>query len=196
MKLIHLLPAILLLPVSFLGDGQCRVRVRVSDGVGDFVPSAYVKFVGATTVTGRSDALFRIEPGIYTVEVSAPGATLARLPVVIEQLDQVIAVSLEVGAIEDNVAPTCAVYGHVAGEAEISHVRLLQMFGSKLIDVPLDEKRNFDFRRVGCGDYILVLMARSSCLGTLKVHARYTTGALKIAAQSDTDSCGTLTLER
>ncbi len=195
MRLTQLFSMLLLVPMSLLGDGPCEVRVHLSDGYGNSVSAALIRILGATIVDVKPDVPIRVDAGSYMLQVTASGFKTVTLPIVIDQLDQVIPVSLQLGALEGH-APTCAVYGHIADGVAISRVRLLELHGSRSIDVPLDAARNFNFRGVACGDYMLVAVGSKSCLGTLMVLARPMTGALRIMAPKGEDGCGTLTLER
>jgi hypothetical protein len=185
---------LLLLRISLLGDGTCEVRVHLSDGYGNRVSAAEIKILGGRSIDVKPDMPFRIDAGSYTFQVRSSGFKMATLPIVIDQLEQVVAVSLQLSALE-GPDPTCAVYGHLAGGA-ISRVRLLELFGSRSIDVPLDAARNFDFRGVACGDYLLVTVGPKSCLGTLMVQARPKTGSLRIMAPNGGEDCKPLTLEK
>jgi hypothetical protein len=133
--------------------------------------------------------------GKYTLTIFVPGLNRAVVTVLVDQLDQVVPVTLNLGAIE-GPSDDCAIYGHVAGEADVLYVRLAEILGSRFVDVPLAPDRGFDFRHVTCTSYLLVLVGRDSCIGTLAVTARHTTGALRIAAPRNSDSCVPLTLEK
>lgn len=185
--LIPFLTFLLPLTVS-LAEGPCEVRVHLSDDRGNSVEAAEVKVLGAgTAVKVTPDKPFRIGSGAYTLQVTAPGFEPATLPIVIDQLHQVIAVSLRLGALEGPV-PACAVYGRITSPVPVSYVRLMELFGSRSV-VPLEESRSFDFRGVSCGTYLLILIGPKSCLGISIVKATPLTGELKIAPVESAEEC-------
>lgn len=186
----------LLVTATLAGGGPCEVRVRVSDGYGNPVTSASVTITGGkTSVEAKPEAPVRLDEGSYMVKVVASGFRAEMVPIQIDQLEQVVAVSLRLGRLE-MADPSCAVYGHISGSSAISYVRLQEIFGSRSTDVPLSEGRRFDFRSITCGDYLLVVVGQSGCLGTLAVPARPTTGALGIEAPDTTVGCKPLGLEK
>jgi hypothetical protein len=156
--------------------------VHLSDEYGNAVATGEIRVLGATTdISVRPDEPFHIAAGSYTVRVTVPGAKIANVPVAVDQLDQVIAVALQLGALEAP-APSCAVYGRITNQVPVSRVRLMELFGARSVDVPLSgAARTFDFRSIPCGTHLLVVMGPESCLGTLLVKAGPTTGELKIA---------------
>jgi len=178
MTVLRLLSAALLTSASLAADAPCLVRVHLSDELGNAVSKADVRILGPGTVLEvNPDQPFRVNGGTYTVNVGAPGFRNLSIPVVVDQLEQVVPVTLQMGEIGGPDA-SCAIYGHVAGGTVISHLRLTQMFGSRLIDVPLDSARSFAFRSIACAPYLLVIVGPHACLGTMAVTATNTMAPL------------------
>jgi len=190
MTSLRLFSALLLTSGALIGDAPCEVRIHLSDEYGNPVLAAQIKVVGAKTmVDAQPDKPFRIEEGNYTVQVTSPGSRRVTVPVVVDQLRQVIAVALPLGAVEGPV-PTCAIYGRIASPVTASHVRLMELFGARLIDVPLEGASTFAFRSVACGTYLLVVTGPGSCLATMVVKASATMPRLDIGATELAAACG------
>jgi hypothetical protein len=67
---------------------------------------------------------------------------------------------------EDVPVPDCAIFARITGQAEVRRVRLMQLFGRYLVDVPAIAAKTVDFRHLVCGDYMLIAMGATGCLGT------------------------------
>ena len=185
----------LLLQTALANGGPCQVRVHVSDEYGRAISAVAIKITGAETFVVKPDLPFHIDSGTYLLKVTASGFEPASVQILVDQLDQVVPIALHLSSLE-GPEPTCGVYGRVGGGSTVSRVRLIEVFGLRLVDVALGPDRTFNFRGVACGDYVLVLVRSGACIGTLAVFARPATGSLNIQAPDEKEICGPLSLEK
>jgi len=163
----------LLAPVVAFGSaGPCRVTVRVTNNYGDRVDARYVRLTneGALTVV-EQDKPYQMKCGLYTLEVGVRGFRPVTTQADIELVEQVVPVATQFLDPADTVAPECAVLGKVSAQAGVATVRLLQLFGTYLVDVPVSPEDTFPFMHLPCGTYLLIAISRSQCLGTERVTA-------------------------
>lgn len=116
--------------------------------------------------------------GQYVVKVNVPGFENASQVFVVDQNEQILPIAMEVGRIEDNIPMSCSIRGTVTPSTVVSRMRVIQLFGSYSVDVPLVNGA-FEFHDLKCGDYMLVAMGHKECLGSRMARAA------PIATQSD-----------
>jgi hypothetical protein len=150
---------------------SCRVRIEVMDNYGKPVEASRMSMtVGGSSVPVEQNKAFPVPCGHYTLTVFIPGFDTEAQVGDIDQLEQVIAVAMRVGAV-DGPVPSCAIFAQVTGQTQVQRVRLVQLFGRYMVDVPLSAAKTADFRSLSCGDYMLVAMGAAGCLGTKIVRA-------------------------
>lgn len=156
---------------AFAQAGPCRVTVNVTDNYGNPVEADHIHLTidGVVTYVPQN-RLFQAKCGRHTLHVEVAGANSESLPINLEQLDQVVPVALELGAV-DGPVPDCAILGKTSGQGTASTVRLLQLFGLHLVDVPLTAAKTFQFMHLECGTYLLVAMSGKQYLGSQVVTA-------------------------
>jgi len=71
----------------------------------------------------------------------------------------------------DSPVLKCAIFGRTASQSAVSTVRLLQLYGSHLVDVPVTDAKAFQFTHLECGTCILIAMSGKQYLGTQMVTA-------------------------
>lgn len=159
--------AALLTSVAIVAEeGSCRVVVNVTDNFGVRVQADHIRLTtdsGATEVS--QDQPVQAKCGRHTLTVEARGANPQSLSVDIDQVEQVVAVALGLGAV-DGPVPDCTILGQVTGKSSPERVRLVQLFGSHVVDVPVTATNTFRFVGVECGAYLLLAMRGKECLGT------------------------------
>ena len=151
--------------------GPCRVTVNVTDNYGNRVEAGSIRLTtdGIASYV-QEDKPFQAKCGHHTLDVEVRGADHESLSINIEQLDRVVPVAPRLGAV-DGPVPDCAIMGRVSGSAPARTVRLLQLFGPYLVDVPVAAARTFQVMHLKCGTYLLVAMSGKQCLGTRLVTA-------------------------
>jgi hypothetical protein len=143
----------------------------VTDNYGNPVEADHIHLTidGVVTYVPQ-DRLFQAKCGRHTLHVEVAGANSESLPINLEQLEQVVPVALGLGAV-DGPVPDCAIMGRISGQRTVATVRLLQLFGSYLVDVPVTAAKTFQFMHLECGTYLLVAMNGKQYLGTQVVTA-------------------------
>jgi hypothetical protein len=155
--------------LSVLLAQNSEIRVRVTDGFGTAVQAESIKIkTGEIERRLSQDGALSLPYGTYTVEVVVRGAATTRMQVHIDQQAQIITVGMKLGAIEVEPAP-CAILGRAS--APIGWIRVMQIFGSYVADVPAREGGHFEVRNLACGDYLLIAMAPGKFLGTMTTRA-------------------------
>jgi len=155
--------------------GSCGLRVSVTDMYGNRIPAERIRLAdrdGSAEI--QQDAVVHSQCGEHTLDVTASGARPAKVIFDLHQAEQVVAVTLGLGAVEGPV-PTCTVLGEVTPDSGVVRVRLLQLFGNYSVDV-VPVRGGFSVRNVDCGSYLLVAMGKTSCLGTMTLDITATTG--------------------
>jgi hypothetical protein len=189
-SLLLLLSVVFSLSVNALG-AQARIRVHVTNGYDDKSPAAPRILVtgNGTQMEVKHDEVINLNYGQYTVKVEMPGFEISTSSVLIDQPEQIISVAMKLGAVENEILP-CSVVGDIAPATDIMRVRLIQLFGSYLTDVPLKLGGAFEFRNLACGEYMLVAMGPKGCVGTKTTTARVlpTRVEMKIGSVNG-DSC-------
>lgn len=166
------------LGVAF-GQGQSRVRIHVTDAYGKSVPAQHITMgTDAAAKEVPQDEAINTRYGRYTIVVNVAGFSTATESVVIDQPDQIVPIAMKLGVME-TPPPHCSVAGRVS-PASARSVRLLQLFGSYMADVPVSSTGSFEFRGVECGDYLLVAISQDHCIGTRLFRATPTAGPADI----------------
>jgi hypothetical protein len=160
--------AIFLLPMIVVGGpNDAQVRIHVASALGESVPATSVTL---TTEQGGSidvkqDQVSAIHYGRYTVSVRVPGFSIAKELFTVDQPEQILFVAMKLGVMETPL-PNCLIKGEVIPSDGAERVRLLQLFGSYSVDVPVTPGGMFRFEDIECGDYMLVAVNQKRCVGT------------------------------
>jgi hypothetical protein len=137
----------------------------------------------------KHDEVINLDYGQYSVKVELAGFEISTSSVLIDQPEQVIPVAMKLGAVENEILP-CSVVGDIAPATDIVRVRLIQLFGSYLTDVPLKPGGAFEFRNLACGEYMLLAMGPKGCLGTKTTTARVLPARVEMKIRStNSDAC-------
>lgn len=157
----------------FAAEGQSNVRVHVTDALGDALPTATIVISSANTQTQvTEDQVLRLPYGSYIVKAEVAGFDDTTIHVDVSQPEQIVVVGMKLGAI-DGPVPGCSLIGRIDPGREPrrapTRLRLLQLFGDYLVDVPISSGGDFEFRKLECGDYMLILMGHEGCIGTRAV---------------------------
>ena len=104
-----------------------------------------------------------IRYGTYKLTVGVPGFSNSNMEVVIDQPGQVISVAMGLGSIEGET-PSCSVKGRVVPESGAVRVRAMQVYGSRLWDVGVDQHGSFALQNLECGEYMLMVTRTKACL--------------------------------
>ena len=152
-------------------DGLCRVTINVTDNYGRRTQADRIRLdTRGVTRDVQQDEPLRLKCGHFTLDVVVRGFAPAILPIVIDQTEEVVTTAMRLGAV-DAAVPKCAITGRVTGRIAVPRMRLLQLFGRYLVDVPVTASGTFQFAGIECGTYLLVAMGKEQCLGTEVVTA-------------------------
>jgi hypothetical protein len=176
--------------IAFAAGDEPRIRVHVTDTFGNSLPVPRITLtVDGVTATVPQDVVIGGKYGRYSVAVRVPGFSDAKESVVVDQPEQVITVAMRLGAMEAPV-PRCSVGGLLVPESVAVRIRLMELFGFYVTDVPVMPGGAFEFRNLECGDYMLIMMGPNGCVGTKITRAGVTPGRLAINIDSSTsDAC-------
>jgi hypothetical protein len=142
------------------------------DALGNPVPPQSMTISGrGSKIQVVQDKAVGLPYGEYTLEVSVPGFAPATLSVVVDQPAQILTVGMKLGRMEDVEPPACLIFGSIPRDVKAVRIRVVQLFGSYVTDVPVDEHRQFEVRDLDCGDYLLIAMERTKFLGTMVVRS-------------------------
>jgi len=171
---------LLLVPFSSSLLAQ-KVQIFVSDGLGNEIPTESIRISnGSKTIDAPQDTPFELPYGNYTIVVEARGMSVATQPVVIDQPKQIVTVSLRLGALEGHEPPPCSIVGDIPPDSKITRMRIVEIEGSYLRDVPIEPNGKFQFRNLNCGDYLVVAMERFKLAGTMITKAEVMGPRLKL----------------
>lgn len=184
---------------SFLlaADDVSNVRVHVTDPLGYSLARAAIVVSSADSHTQVvQDEVVRLTYGSYTVRAQVPGFSIALVSVDIDQPEQIVVVGMKLGAME-GPAPTCSLAGWVQQAQHpgqvLTRLRLLQLFGQYLVDVPIGDGGEFQFTNLGCGDYMMIVLGPEGCIGTKITRTPVRTSPLILKIPSGArPSCTTL----
>jgi hypothetical protein len=173
-------------------EGEARVQVHATDAFGSPIADARIRLSGSGMVVDvKQDEAISVPYGMYTVTVRVPGFQLATVAAQVDQPGQIILVGLRLGAV-DGPVPACSVVGSVSPAKGVTRVRILQMFGSYVADVPLNSAGSFRFQDLECGKYVVIVMAGANCVGTRITTAQISPQHLHLAVSTaGTDACTT-----
>jgi hypothetical protein len=163
--------------ISLLGlmaigaEGQARVQVHVTDALGSPVPPQSLKLTAedGTTIEARQDEVLNLKYGRYAVDVTAQGFSNAARNFLVDQPQQILSITMKLGTMEVPLHP-CSIAGRIVPKDGVRRIRLLELFGSYLTDVPVVDGA-FRFQNLECGDYMLIVMSSKRCLATMMSHA-------------------------
>jgi hypothetical protein len=159
-----------LAPVVFAAE-QSQVRVEVTDAFGHALSTAKVRISGKDlTIDVEPGRIVRLPFGRYQLDVTVPGFAPNDLLVVIDQPLQIVNVGMRLGKLEVSPRP-CAIKGSVISDDKAVRVRVVQLFGSYVADVPLSNENRFDIPNLECGDYLLMAFGTGRLIGTLPATA-------------------------
>jgi hypothetical protein len=181
---------------------QSQVTVQVTDSFGGPVPAERIVFASGTVNTEiQQNRIIDLAYGTYTVAVRVEGFQAASESVVIDQPQQVVSIGMKVGAI-DGPLPKCGIVGHLQSDAVAVRMRAVMLFSVYSSDVAVGRDDFFEFRDIECGDYLLVALGATKCLGTQIVRAggllppgtpkvpNYLGARIEMKAASDGNGCG------
>ncbi len=176
MRLRTLLTISLLVWTSTLSElsaqWRYRLQVEVTDALGNPVPARSITLSGEkSSMRLEQSKVIDLDYGKYTIQVEVPGFAMTTAPVVVDQPAQVIAIAMKLGTAENAEPPPCSIIGSVPPQFKALRMRVVQLFGTYLTDVPLDAQQRFQVRNLSCGDYLLIAMQASKLLGTMVVKA-------------------------
>jgi len=98
---------------------QSRVRVLVSDALGNPVPSRKIVMIGTVSATElQQGSEVVLGYGEYTLSVDVPGFEHATRSVMIDQPQQIVTVAMKLGALEGEINP-CSIIGRVEPAKDI-----------------------------------------------------------------------------
>jgi PEGA domain len=165
-------PTLLLVSALAFPAGELRtISVHVSNSYGDPASTASITITGnGLSLTASPDQVLTVPYGRYTVKVNVPGFENATEVFTVDQAQQVLPVAMELGRMEDNIPTSCSIRGSVVPSATVTRVRLVQLFGTYSVDVPIN-KGAFEFHDLKCGDYMLVAMGMKECVASRMARA-------------------------
>jgi hypothetical protein len=192
----------LFLPVTGIAQ-ESKVRVHVTSSFGDepvkpikrrHTPNITMSGQGST-LDLKDDGPVTVRFGEYDIIVKLEGFEVYRTTVAVNQPEQVIQVAMKLGAYE---APpiTCSILGRLSPVQTGVSVRLLQVFGDQLVDVPAKLDGSFELQNVECGDYILMALGPDGCRGIQFARLTKERGKdpariqMRVAANSKKAKCG------
>jgi hypothetical protein len=163
------------------------------DNLGNLVDASRLSVtVDGSGIPAAQNKMIPVPCGHYVLTAMVHGFETETQEGDIDQVDQVVTVAMRIGALEAPV-PSCAIVGRISGQAEVRRVRLVQLFGRYVVDVPASAARTVDFRGLQCGDYLLVAMGAKGCLGTEVVRASMAGTRVDLTARGQaTGGCSTL----
>lgn len=151
---------------------QARVRVLVSDAYGGPLSGGHITMAGGDSVIDISQASeVTLNYGHYTLKIEMPAFEVALRPVTIDQPQQILTVAMKIGRMDNEINP-CSIIGRVSPTESLIRMRLVQLFGSYLADVPSTADGSFQFRNLTCGEYMVIAMSAKGCMGIKMATAR------------------------
>jgi hypothetical protein len=149
-----------------------RVHLVITDNFGHVLDVDGRTRLGGRITLRRQDSVvsantaepLNLEFGEYEVQVQLPGFKTSLTNAVISQPEQVIRIAMHIGAM-DFASEPCSMEGRVSPIVNGVTIRLLELFGSTLVDVPMKSDGSFKFLNLECGDYMLMAVAPTGCLG-------------------------------
>lgn len=151
---------------------QARVRVLVSDAYGGSLSGGHITMTGEGSVIEiPQDSEVTVNYGQYTLKVEMPAFEIALRAVTIDQPQQILTVAMKIGRMDNEINP-CSIIGRVASTDSLIRMRLVQLFGAYLVDVPFSADGSFQFRNLTCGEYMVIAMSAKGCVGIKMATAR------------------------
>ena len=150
---------------------EVPISVHVTNNLGDIVHAGdkdlHIQVIG----NGRSldlapDQRMQVPYGQYEVVIRYPGFVDEKIMATVSQREQVIRVALRLGRIIPANPPFtngCRIEGKITPVSDVTSIRLLQLFGSLLIDVRPRADGTFSFQELECGDYLVIAVGVTGC---------------------------------
>ena len=145
-----------------------RVSIDVVDHYGNPLRQAMISLGnGESAATLTNGQVVHLAPGVYHVRVTVPGFKTWDGHLRISQPSEIVTIAMKTGSI-DGPERLCSVDGHIhkRSRVAITAVRIVPLYSSEILDLPVDRNGTFVAHDLECGEYIFLMLSAGGLQGS------------------------------